>query len=106
MLLLLDTFQKKEKKDGVDRLVDVTYKDYFERRYRVKIYDVYQPLLISIPKDKDRRGGNDVIINTSLFFTRRYFCKSKYERLMLIVNRDGYSRYQSNHIFVFCCYTK
>lgn len=44
-----DTFDTKE---GA-----VSYADYYEQRYSIKIKDPKQPLLISQPKDRDRRGG-------------------------------------------------
>ena len=38
----------------------MTYKDYFNTRYGLNILDIGQPLLISMPKERDRRGGLNV----------------------------------------------
>lgn len=37
----------------------ITYMDYFFERYGIKIRDPNQPLLISMPTDRDRRGGEE-----------------------------------------------
>ena len=31
--------------------------DYYHERYNIRIADKNQPLLVSMPKDRDRRGG-------------------------------------------------
>jgi hypothetical protein len=31
--------------------------DYYEKIYNIKIRDKKQPLLVSLPKEKDKRGG-------------------------------------------------
>lgn len=51
--LPIATFPKRE--GGQE--IQVTYKDYFEDRYRIQIRDLKQPLLVSVPKERDRRGG-------------------------------------------------
>ena len=35
----------------------VTFKDYYEESYKKPVQDDQQPLLISIPKDKDKKRG-------------------------------------------------
>nr|XP_040582530.1 protein piwi-like isoform X2 [Lepeophtheirus salmonis]XP_040582535.1 protein piwi-like isoform X3 [Lepeophtheirus salmonis] len=43
---------------GKDNTVrTVSYEKYYKEKYNVKVTDVKQPLLVSIPKDRDRRGG-------------------------------------------------
>lgn len=36
----------------------ISFKDYYEKRYGLQVKDLKQPLLISMPKDKDRRRGD------------------------------------------------
>ena len=36
---------------------DVTFKEYFEKRYDKPVQDPKQPLLVSLPKAKDRKSG-------------------------------------------------
>ncbi|XP_037929227.1 protein aubergine-like [Teleopsis dalmanni] len=48
------TFKRKEK--------DVTFVDYYKRRYNLTIRDFNQPLLISKPTEKNTRGGQDDLI--------------------------------------------
>ena len=36
---------------------DVTFKEYFEKRYEKPVQDSNQPLLVSLPKAKDRKSG-------------------------------------------------
>jgi aubergine-like protein len=43
-----------ERKDGSS----ITYRDYFRDRYKLDIKELKQPMLISMPKDKDRRRGD------------------------------------------------
>jgi hypothetical protein len=50
MIFFTDTFLKK---DGSA----VRFADYFQQRYNLKCTDMNQPMLISMPKEKDRRGG-------------------------------------------------
>lgn len=40
----------------------VSYKDYYQKRYNIKIRDVKQPILISKPKMRDVRGGRNEFI--------------------------------------------
>jgi hypothetical protein len=35
----------------------ITLLDYYEKIYNIKIRDKKQPLLVSLPKEKDKRGG-------------------------------------------------
>lgn len=41
---------------------DVSYIEYYRDRYRIKIYDPKQPMLVSRPKNKDIRGGRSGMI--------------------------------------------
>jgi hypothetical protein len=80
-LTFLATFPKREG----DREVQVSYKDYFFKRYDIRIRDLRQPLLLSRPKERDRRGGMKVISedymakkirqNAPNFLTREHFQK-------------------------------
>lgn len=42
-----------EQKDGTKK----TFMDYYHERYNIRITDKNQPMLVSMPKDRDRRGG-------------------------------------------------
>jgi len=37
---------------------EIRFYEYFESRYKIKIKNLNQPILLSKPKEKDRRGGN------------------------------------------------
>ena len=57
----LTSFPAKFTRREGDKEVSVTYKDYFEQRYKIVIRDLNQPLLLSVPKERDRRSGMKVI---------------------------------------------
>ncbi|CAB4062070.1 AUB [Lepeophtheirus salmonis] len=42
------------KRDGSS----MSFSDYYRERYNITIKDLKQPLLISLPRERDRRGGN------------------------------------------------
>ena len=42
-----------EQRDGTKK----TYLDYYNERYNIRVNDQNQPLLVSMPRDRDRRGG-------------------------------------------------
>ena len=40
-----------------------TFANYYETKYGIKVTDLRQPLLVSMPKERDRRGGrNDPVL--------------------------------------------
>ena len=43
-----------DKKDGSK----VSFKDYYQERYNITVNNMNQPMLISMPKDKDKRRGD------------------------------------------------
>lgn len=43
-----------EKKDGSR----ISFKDYYQERYNITVRNLNQPMLISMPKDKDKRRGD------------------------------------------------
>ena len=43
-----------DRKDGSK----VSFKDYYKERYNIDVRELKQPLLISMPKDKDKRRGD------------------------------------------------
>lgn len=43
-----------DRKDGSK----VSFKDYYKERYNIDVRELTQPLLISMPKDKDKRRGD------------------------------------------------
>lgn len=63
MITFPATFPRREG----DQTVNVSYKDYFEQRYDITIRDLKQPLLLSVPKERDRRSGMKVPLLAGFF---------------------------------------
>lgn len=47
-----------KKKDGSE----ISYKDYYQTKYQIKIQDMYQPMLVSKSKPRDRRAGQAELV--------------------------------------------
>lgn len=52
----------------------VSFNQYYEEKYKIKIVDTNQPLLVVNPSARDIRGGRTTIVNVScqLFWTLSY----------------------------------
>lgn len=53
--LFFDFADSFSRRDGTS----INYAQYYKEKYNVNIRDMSQPMLLSMPKDRDRRGGND-----------------------------------------------